>query len=275
MNPLSYYERSKEPWSIDEMKGVRNDYENDLLNIADIGDKYKRTPGCIASIIKKMGLIIDYKKARGYLEYKTSPLYNEICSQSGKERAERKIMNEEKMKLYEESSDIKPTVVTKTWGGLDASKYPVRIGKPWHDEELIKLLKSIQKKTPVHEIAKEHDRTIGGIRSRLRKLAADYYFNDKRPIEEIQKFTGLTKLEVENVIKRHQTNRTIKSYQTNHVVDNPSKTNELSIEDSSKDKPKTSESIESSSEDTPSMKDVVLLLKNIQNKLDYLLDKVV
>jgi len=111
----------------------------------------------------------------------------------------------------------------------DPTKYPARMGKKWDDDEVLKLLKSIQKKKPISEIATEHQRTISAINSERRKLAADYWFNDKRSIEEIIKFTGLTKKQIEDTIKRR----------------------------------------------TPSdMKEVIILLKDIQSKLSFLMEKV-
>ena len=102
------------------------------------------------------------------------------------------------------------TSIQKTLYGLDKSKYPARMGQAWNEEEDVKLLKSIRKKISIEEISKEHERTVGGIRSHIRQLAADYYFNDKRPIEEIEKFTGLTKAEIEDVIKKRQMRATTK-----------------------------------------------------------------
>ena len=83
----------------------------------------------------------------------------------------------------------------------DPTKYPARMGKKWDDDEVLKLLTSIQKKKTISEIATEHQRTIGAINSERRKLAAEYWFNDKRSIEEIIKFTGLTKEEIEDTIR--------------------------------------------------------------------------
>ena len=94
------------------------------------------------------------------------------------------------------------TTANKTYYGLDASKYPARFGQPWKDEETIKLLRSIQKKKPLEEIARGHERTVGGITAQLKKLAVEYHFNDNRPIEEIQKFTGLSKEIIEDSIRK-------------------------------------------------------------------------
>jgi len=86
----------------------------------------------------------------------------------------------------------------------DASKYPARMGKKWEQEEVQKLLASIKEKKPISEIATEHERTDGGISSELRKLAADYWFKDKKPVEEIIKLTGLPKEDIELTIKRRE-----------------------------------------------------------------------
>ena len=44
--------------------------------------------------------------------------------------------------------------VKKLCYGLDSSKYPSRLGQPWKDDEIVKLLKSIQKKKTIEDIAK-------------------------------------------------------------------------------------------------------------------------
>ena len=124
-----------------------------------------------------------------------------------------------------------------------------RMGKRWNEEETIKLLKSIQMKKSIEEIAKEHDRTIGGINSHIEKMATDYHFNDKRSIEEIEKFTGLTKEEIEFAIKKREYKDAAKKSAKPKVV-------EKIIE-----------------EELPTMVEVVALLKDIQGKLNLLLEK--
>jgi hypothetical protein len=130
--------------------------------------------------------------------------------------------------------------------------HPSRMGKGWNKEEDIKLLKSIQKKKSIEEIAKEHDRTIGGINSHIEKMATDYHFNDKRSIEEIEKFTGLTKEEIEFAIKKREYKDAAKKLSEPKVVE----------------KKKIIE------EELPTMLEVVSLLKDIQSKLNMLLEKV-
>lgn len=136
--------------------------------------------------------------------------------------------------------------------GLDPTKYPSRMGQPWKEDEATKLLVSIQKKKSSEEIAKEHDRTVGSINAYIRKLATDYHFNDKRPMEEIQKFTGLTIAQIEDAIKKRKFKETVK-----HNA-------------------KTSESlvvINVEEEKQPTMLELMTLLKDIQRKLDMVLQK--
>ena len=131
------------------------------------------------------------------------------------------------------------------------SKYPARMGQSWEEEETIKLLTSIQKKKSIEDIAAEHERTVGGINSYIRKLAVEYYFNDKRPIEEIEKFTGLRKEKIQEAIDKHT--------MTNNKSKRP---------------PKILTEISDTTETLPTLSEVVTILKDIQHKLTVLLQKV-
>ena len=101
MNPLSYYNRSKMPWTEDESTQVRKEYETDLLTIIQMADIHKRTPGCISYKLKSLGLIIHNALARGYAEYKTSQLYQEVCLSCKKEDKEKEKRKEEQLKAKE------------------------------------------------------------------------------------------------------------------------------------------------------------------------------
>jgi len=81
-------------------------------------------------------------------------------------------------------------------------KYPERLGEVWTDAEIMQLLISIRKKKWIKDIAAEHQRTTGGINAQRKKMAAQYWFNDNRSIEDIEKFTGLSKTQIERTIKR-------------------------------------------------------------------------
>ena len=105
MNTLSFYDRSKVPWSVEESEEVRKEYEAEMLSIIDIGNKHKRTPGCIAYKLKNLGLIVHNALSRGYTEYKTSNLYIEICKEYKKCDEEKKNKKEEKLKLKGEITE--------------------------------------------------------------------------------------------------------------------------------------------------------------------------
>ena len=150
----------------------------------------------------------------------------------------------------------------KTRYGLDASKYPSRMGQPWNDDELGKLLRSIQKKKTVEEIAKEHERTVGGIHSRINTLAVDYHYNDKRSTEEIQQYTGLTKQQIASAIARHEIKQAIKK---THAEP---KANTILEYSTSREAPVTKEG---TPRIEPTMAEVLTILKDIQSKLNLLL----
>jgi len=137
---------------------------------------------------------------------------------------------------------------SKTFYGLDKGNYPSRMGQPWLEDEIIKLLTLIQKKKSLKDIAKQHDRTEGGIIAKLKGLAVDYHFNDERPIEEIMKFTGLNKEEIVDAIRK-------KEYRDSH-----------------KRIKKTIETEEDNSE--PTLKHLMELMKDLQYKVNVILEKI-
>lgn len=78
---------------------------------------------------------------------------------------------------------------------------PPRFGKAWTDDEVKKLLAAIAKKKPFDEIAKEHERTNGGIVGKLRQLAFEYH-QEGRSMDDIRRFTGLDEETINDAIKR-------------------------------------------------------------------------
>jgi hypothetical protein len=82
-------------------------------------------------------------------------------------------------------------------------KYPSRMGKSWKADEINQLLAEVQDKKTHQEMATIHERTVGGIVSRLRDIAADYYMNRNMQVEVCQQLTGLSKMQIlETVAKR-------------------------------------------------------------------------
>jgi HAMP domain-containing protein len=70
-------------------------------------------------------------------------------------------------------------------------------GKPWTEEEVVRLLESLETTKSIQEIAAEHKRTTGGINGRRKALVYKYHFVDKLSLEEIQRKTRFSKDEIE------------------------------------------------------------------------------
>lgn len=140
-------------------------------------------------------------------------------------------------------------------------KYPSRIGKPWSDEEVNQLLQEIKKKIPIELIAEYHERTEGGIISRLRSIAADYYFNNNLSLQEIQKYTGLSTDVISDAIAKRE-------YQNQLKEKKKEKSEKLLIQDSPVFQELAKEEKES---DT---KEIISLLKDIKGLLKAFLDNI-
>lgn len=133
MNPLSYYERSKAPWDEHEYSQVKKEYETDLLDITQIANIHKRTPGCISYALKwKLKLIIHNTHARGYAEYRTSKLYEEITSFYKKEDIEKEKRKEERAKAKverKEGEKIANEIVKELEKDMDEDSSSIKVPK--------------------------------------------------------------------------------------------------------------------------------------------------
>ena len=81
--------------------------------------------------------------------------------------------------------------------------YPARMGKAWDDHEILNLLKKIRENKTVDIIAKEHERTVGGITSKLRVLAYEFY-EEGKTIDQIKKYTGLSTEQIADSISKRE-----------------------------------------------------------------------
>lgn len=96
MNSADYYDRSKLKWTDEEAAQIRKEYETDEMNIIQIADIHKRTPGCIAAKLKADGVVISHTLTRGFEEYKASDLFKEICVEYRLREDERKEKKKER-----------------------------------------------------------------------------------------------------------------------------------------------------------------------------------
>ena len=109
MNSLSYYDRSKAPWGMEEVAQLKQEYDIELKNIIQCADIHTRTPGCIAYKLMSMGLIVHNALSRGYTEYKTSKLYNDVVLSYKKEKEDKNKSREDKRIEKEKITAEKPT----------------------------------------------------------------------------------------------------------------------------------------------------------------------
>ena len=138
----------------------------------------------------------------------------------------------------------------------DPAKYPARMGKSWMEEEVVQLLASIKKQKMIEDIATEHERTVGGISSQLKRMAAEYYLNDGRTIEEIGKFTGLSTQQINDAIKKYSEP---KQPRKRVVINEPTPAKNIVV----------------TNESTTEPNEVIAILKDIRDKLDLIIKKMV
>ena len=151
VNTFEYYDRRKDEWTISEIEQLRMEYMDKHLNILQIADIHKRTPGYISSKLKKMKIISSSNQARGYFDYINSELYKEVIEKNNIERKE-KLPDDEK-----------------------------NTGQPWTSEEDSQLISEYNSGVHITEICNIHKRNIGGITSRLRRL---HCINKRSDIQE-------------------------------------------------------------------------------------------
>jgi hypothetical protein len=80
---------------------------------------------------------------------------------------------------------------------------PERTGKRWENDEEEYILSRVKEGALPYIIAKEVQRTTGGVVSHLREMACEFIENGK-PIEEVCTITGLPLFEIEDALKRRE-----------------------------------------------------------------------
>jgi hypothetical protein len=242
MDTVENSNRAGKPWSPEEDEQLVKEYTVDTLSLLELCEKHNRKPGGITSRLKYLNLIDERVAARGYSDYLKSDLYKEMLQ-----------------KKEEKNSIVKAEEKTQNNSGmfgLDKSMYPSRMGKVWDEDEVLKLLKSIQKKRTIKEIAADHQRTEGGITSKLKDLAADYYICDNRDIAEIKRFTGLSEQIILEAIDKKQYRNSLRKEKVSKT-DRGLKINDVVAES-----------------DEPSLKEIMVVMKDLQQKMAFILEMI-
>jgi GxxExxY protein len=102
---------------------------------------------------------------------------------------------------------------------------------PWQDEDVIELLKCVQRKDTIEQISAKFNRPQSVVIGKLKSLAADYFFNDERSFEEIIKFTGLGRDEINDAIAKRRWRLSQENSQSNRQKNTVSNSNLIPEDD--------------------------------------------
>ena len=73
------YTKAGDAWSEEETNRLKTLYHHNMLGLMAISALHLRTPSSIICKLRKMNIEKDQASVRGFLEYKNSALYKEVC----------------------------------------------------------------------------------------------------------------------------------------------------------------------------------------------------
>ena len=227
------------PWKEEEI--IQLVQEN--KSISEISETHQRTNGSIKSKLRQIA-------ANYYILDKKTIKEIEKCTRLTEEVILNAVQKQYKDSLLKQKNKPENTIVSNEWSIVtsdnntnikidsDQSQFPPQMGKAWKEEEIIQENKSIL------EISEILQRTEGGVTSKLKGLAADFYISNKKTIKEIEKCTGLS----EEVIQRKQYKDSLPKKEKNTII--PSNLQETSLNE------------------------LLVVVKDIQNKINIILEKI-
>ena len=99
--------------------------------------------------------------------------------------------------------------------------YPSNVGQKWNDEEETLLIEELDKNIDIDIIAKNHNRTTGGINTRRKDIAYKMHLQNIS-IQDIIKYTKLNEDQITEIIKKKQsisTNNTLTDTKTQFSIE--------------------------------------------------------
>lgn len=90
------------------------------------------------------------------------------------------------------------------------------VGNRWTPEEEAQLVDSLGNGKDIDDIANEHKRTSGGIKSRMREIAVRMIESEGKSIEEVCVALHMTSEEIEDAKQRRAVKTTLKNKEINH-----------------------------------------------------------
>jgi hypothetical protein len=88
-------------------------------------------------------------------------------------------------------------------------EYPSNLGKAWSEDEETLLIEELYSNIDIETIARNHERTIGGINSRRRQIAYNMYLNNSS-MESIIKWTKLDEECIKQIIEKKSGDKPVK-----------------------------------------------------------------
>lgn len=83
------------------------------------------------------------------------------------------------------------------------------VGNRWTPEEETRLIDSLGQGKDIDEIAKDHKRTTGGIKCRMKEIAVRMIENDGKSVEEVCMTLRLTLEDIEDAQKKRNKQTTV------------------------------------------------------------------
>ena len=160
---LEYYTHQKDPWTEKELQELRAGYED--KGIVELADQLRRTPGSVAYRLQLLGIITTSVLARGYAEYRASPLFKEVSAASKADRTEKKQKKE---------ATLKERIETKLL--VEAGKNIIQSAKKKTREDVLELEEALQEIQALREEVKE---LRSDIKEVLRLMNVVYEFSSE------------------------------------------------------------------------------------------------
>ena len=103
---MDYYTNSGSKWTSEEEQKIIREYNDQNLDINEIGLVHRRTPGGISSKLAILGIIPDRHSGRGYDKYIKTDLYKEICENTSEKKKQISEKRKEKLEKNKRESSF-------------------------------------------------------------------------------------------------------------------------------------------------------------------------
>jgi Werner syndrome ATP-dependent helicase len=185
-------------------------FVRDLINLGYLQEKQSSGRFCGSILMhtkQTLSWLISMQKYKNISKTTVINDINKIYIES-KEKTKKKAVKKEEP---EDDIDIKMKIMQEE---VDTDNFKITIGgnngKRWTEDEETKLLKNLKNKS-IPELAIEHKRTEGGIKSRLKEIAYKLHTEGKT-IKEISKTVKISESDLDKIIEKKGLGKKIVDY---------------------------------------------------------------